>query len=50
MKPVSKDAWEIENPEELGTILRTAWKKALTFPYDLVMVALPMDIAEREEI
>lgn len=47
-KPLCKWAHEVRNPNEIGTILRRAFKDANSFPKGPVFVSLPSDFMDAE--
>lgn len=43
-KPLSKFAYELKNPKELKTVLESALKASMTFPFGPSVISVPIDI------
>jgi len=43
-KPLAKYTYELKNPKELKTVLESAFKASMTFPFGPAVISVPIDI------
>jgi thiamine pyrophosphate-dependent acetolactate synthase large subunit-like protein len=47
-KPLTKFAYELKNPKELKSVLESAMKASMTFPFGPSVISIPIDILASE--